>query len=158
MTVEIIDEIQTEQSKQAGEIIKTVAIAAAESEMHRDDFEVTVTLTDNDTIRSINREHREVDRETDVLSFPLWNIPINEEPFVDPETGNIMLGDIVISIPKMQQQAEEYGHSEKRETAYLCVHAMLHLFGYDHMEEEEKAQMRKREEEILSSLELTRED
>ena len=93
-----------------------------------------------------------------MLSFPLWNIPEGEEPFVNPETDDIMLGDIIISLPRLKEQAEEYGHSPKREAAYLCIHGVLHLLGYDHMEQEEKQQMRQREEELLARLNLTRED
>ncbi len=155
---EVTDELETEESKDFACILGQVADAAAKDELKRDDFEISVTVTDGATIRVINAEHRGVDKETDVLSFPLWDRNSGEEPFVNPETDNIMLGDIVISLPRVKEQAEEYGHSMRREAAYLCVHGTLHLLGYDHMQDDEKAVMRRREEEILSALKLTRED
>ncbi len=155
---EITDELETEESRSFADILEHVADAAASDELGRDDFEISVTLTDGETIRAINAEHRGIDSETDVLSFPLWDRNGGEEPFMNPETDNIMLGDIIISLPRVKEQAEEYGHSMRREAAYLCVHGVLHLLGYDHMQDDEKAVMRKREEEILSKLQLTRED
>ena len=115
--------------------------------------EVNLMLTDNDTIHEINKEQREIDRPTDVLSFPMaeYEQPadfskIEEDPMAfDPESGEFLLGDIVISKEKVIAQAEEYGHSVKREYAFLIAHSVLHLSGYDHMEEEEKRQMRIRE-------------
>ena len=118
--------------------------------------EVNLTLTDNEGIHTINKEFRQIDRPTDVLSFPLGedgNYDIN------PATGAAMLGDIVLSMERAQTQAEEYGHSLQREVGYLTVHSMLHLLGYDHLDEgEQKKQMRAREEAILAELGITRED
>ncbi len=156
--IEIIDDIGSGESSEFCDILESVVNFGGEKMLGHTDFEVTVTLTDGETIRQINNEHRGIDSETDVLSFPLWDVRAGEEPFENPDTGCIMLGDIVISLPRLKEQAEEYGHSEKREAAYLCIHGMLHLLGYDHMEEEEKAEMRSKEEELLSELKITRED
>ncbi|MBR6766249.1 MAG: rRNA maturation RNase YbeY [Clostridia bacterium] len=155
---EIIDELLTEESKDFLEILERVAEFGAGTILENNKFEVTVTLTDDDTIHEINREHRGVDSATDVLSFPLWNRREGEAPFVNPETDNVMLGDIIISIPHVKAQAEEYGHSERREAAYLCIHGILHLLGYDHMTEEDKKEMRFMEEKLLKEMNLTRED
>ena len=121
----------------------------------------SVRLCDGDTIRRINAAHRHLDQETDVLSFPTVRWPTGhtagQAPAAlrgayDPEEGTCFLGDIVISVPRVKEQAAAYGHSESREAAYLLVHALCHLMGYDHMEEEEKKQMRTQEERILSSI------
>jgi len=158
MIIEIIDELETEESKGFCDILKYAAENAARTELNREDFEVDITVTDGKHIREINREYRDVDSETDVLSFPLWNKNEGEEPFINPETNNIMLGDIIISMERVIEQAAEYGHSVRREGAYLTVHGILHLLGYDHMTDEDKAVMRKREEELLEAMKLTRED
>ncbi|MBO5939184.1 MAG: rRNA maturation RNase YbeY [Clostridia bacterium] len=117
------------------------------------DCTVSVTFTDNEGIRVLNAEYRGIDRETDVLSFPLTEFESGEEPPVDePE---VSLGDIVLSLEKTQAQAEEFGHSFEREAAFLCVHSMLHLLGYDHVNsEEEDAEMRRRQREILERMGL----
>ncbi len=156
MNIEIQDEIKNAQSE---EIIKTLAFVcenAAFDELKHKDFELTVTVTDNEQIHQLNKEFRDVDSPTDVLSFPLWDR--EEDPFINPENNCIMLGDIIISLERALEQANEYGHSLKRECAYLCVHAVMHLLGYDHIEEVDKKVMRAREEEILTKLKLTRED
>lgn len=156
MNIEIQDEIKNEQSE---EIIKTlieVSKYAAIDELKHENFEFAITITDNEQIHRLNKEYRDVDSATDVLSFPLWNR--EEDPFVNPENNCIMLGDIIISLERANEQAAEYGHSLKRECAYLCVHAVMHLLGYDHIEEDDKKVMRAREEEILTKLKLTRED
>jgi len=123
--------------------------------------EVDVCLTDDEGIHEINRDMRDVDRPTDVLSFPVFDLVPGELPGeedADPGTGLIPLGDMVISMERAAAQAEEYGHSQKRETAYLVTHSVLHLLGYDHLDEgEQKRQMRAREEAILSELGITRE-
>ncbi len=125
-------------------------------------LEVFDTLTINETIHQMNLKTRQVDRPTDVLSFPMFErheIPYLKEVYEagEDETPDI-LGDIVISVEKVKEQAEEYGHSFERELAYLTTHGMLHLLGYDHMIEKEKVLMRKREEEILSKLNITRDE
>ena len=156
--IEIIDEFGSAESCELAELLEQVVDFAVKQVLGEDEVELTVTLTDGETIREINKEHRGIDSETDVLSFPLWDRRAGEEPFVNPDTDAIMLGDIIISIPRMKEQAEEYGHSERRELAYLCIHGVLHLLGYDHIEENDKTEMRGKEEELLSALRLTRED
>lgn len=138
------------------ELIKTVVETVLKEEKVVQDLEVYITLTHNDNIQKINAEHRNIDKPTDVLSFPMFErdeIPSLKENNEQVET---MLGDIIVSVEKVREQAEEYGHSFKRELAYLVTHGMLHLLGYDHMIEEEKVVMRKREEEILAILDIQR--
>lgn len=137
-------------------IIKTVVETVLKEEGIVQNLEVYITLTHNDNIQKINAEHRNIDKPTDVLSFPMFEreeIPSLKENNEQVET---MLGDIIVSVEKVREQAEEYGHSFKRELAYLVTHGMLHLLGYDHMIEEEKVVMRKREEEILTILDIQR--
>ena len=115
---------------------------------------ISVMLTDDEGIRSVNREFRGVDRATDVLSFPLNELkPGTFDPADcerDPETGAVLLGDMMISVPRCAEQGEEFGHGYEREIMYLTVHSVLHLLGYDHVDEGEmKRQMRKREKEIM---------
>ena len=112
---------------------------------------VSITLTNPDVIWDINKTYRNVDRPTDVLSFPMF-----EKDEID-SIKNDVLGDIVISIKQVEIQAQEYGHSFERELAYMVVHGFYHLMGYDHMEEAEKAQMREKEEAVLSKIGLERE-
>ena len=127
--------------------------------------EVNLTLTDNEGIHTINREFRQIDRPTDVLSFPMlsYEAPgdfafLDDEDCDDfnPDTGEALLGDIVISVDKVIEQAENYGHSIEREYAFLITHSMLHLFGYDHMTEEEAAVMEAKQTEILNELNILR--
>ena len=127
--------------------------------------EVNVLLTGDEEIRLINKENRDIDKATDVLSFPMLDFPKpgdfslveeNTYDYFNAETGNLLLGDIVISIDKVYSQAEEYGHSPKREIAFLTSHSMLHLFGYDHMEEEERRVMEELQEKILIQKGYTR--
>ena len=143
--------------------------AAAERTLQDENIEfpclVTVRLCDDNTIQTINREYRNIDHSTDVLSFPsvLWekNETAGKNPRklrqeYDDEANACFLGDIIISIDHLRKQAREYEHSEAREAAYLLVHSMCHLMGYDHMEKEEKSKMREKEERILTSLGITR--
>lgn len=122
--------------------------------------EVDVLLTDDAGIRRINREMRNVDAATDVLSFPEFDLRPGQAPAAedaDPGTGLIPLGDMVISLERVAAQALEYGHSGRRELCYLAVHSVLHLLGYDHLDEgPQKKQMRAREEAIMAALELPR--
>lgn len=124
---------------------------------------VEVLLTDNDEIHEINLAQRNTDRATDVLSFPMNEYPaagdfseLEDFGCFDPDSGELMLGDIVVSMDKVASQAEEFGHSKERELAFLVAHSMLHLFGFDHMEEEERKDMEKKQEEILENLGYTR--
>ena len=118
---------------------------------------MTIILTTPQNIRKINKEYRNIDKETDVLSFPMF-----EKDELDKKIENNdfeyedVLGDIVISIEKVKEQAEEYGHSFERELSYMLVHGFYHLMGYDHIEEEDKKVMRPKEEKILKDLEITR--
>ena len=122
--------------------------------------EVDVLLTDDDGIHEINRELRQVDRPTDVLSFPEFELTPGQLPGpedADPGTGLIPLGDMVLSMERVAAQAREYGHSKRRELSYLVTHSVLHLQGYDHLDEGPmKAQMRAREEAIMALLGLDR--
>ena len=127
--------------------------------------EVNLTLTNNEGIHMINKEYRQIDRPTDVLSFPLLSYDKpgdfsfledeNEDNF-NPDTGEVMLGDIIISVEKVFEQANEYGHSPRREFAFLITHSMLHLFGYDHMEPDEAAVMEAKQRAILEGLNILR--
>lgn len=127
--------------------------------------EVNLTLTDNEGIHAINKEFRDMDRPTDVLSFPMLNYTtpgdfafLDDEDSNDfnPDTGEALLGDIVISVDKVIEQAENYGHSVEREFAFLIVHSMLHLFGFDHMEEDEAKVMEEKQKEILNQMNILR--
>ena len=122
--------------------------------------EVDVLLTDDEGIHAVNREMRGVDRPTDVLSFPALELKPGQLPGeedADPATGLVPLGDMCLSMERVKAQAAEYGHSNRRELAYLVTHSVLHLLGYDHLDEgEEKARMRAREEAIMDELGLGR--
>ena len=148
------------------EVVELVAEAVLDEEECPYESQVNVLLTDNEGIHEFNREHRGIDRETDVLSFPNvdfeteGDFDIDEEceaDYFDPDTGELILGDIIISVDKVLEQAENYGHSTKREFAFLVAHSMLHLCGYDHMEEEEAKVMEAKQEAILTALGITRE-
>lgn len=129
------------------------------------EVQVNVVLTDNAGIREMNRETRGIDGPTDVLSFPnvdflkegVFDIDESDEAdFFDPDTGELILGDIMISVDKVEEQAKEYGHSLKREFAFLVAHSMLHLCGYDHMQEQAAEIMEQKQEKILEGLGITR--
>jgi probable rRNA maturation factor len=132
-------------------LIRRACIAVLREEKFRGDAEVSVTFVDNDQIRRLNAKFRDKDAETDVLSFPLGE---NGEYDINPATGAKLLGDVVLSMEKAVAQAEEYEHSFEREVCYLTVHSMLHLLGYDHMNDEEKAVMRMKEETVMSQIGL----
>lgn len=128
--------------------------------------EVNLLLTTDADIQEMNKAYREIDRPTDVLSFPMleYEVPGEFEVFEEetsdafnPESGELMLGDIVISKEKVLAQAEAYGHSPRREFAFLIAHSMLHLFGYDHMEEEEREVMEQKQREIMEKVQIPRE-
>ena len=142
-------------------IRKVIRTALAEEGMDLP-CEVNVSITNDAGIHEINLEMRGVDRPTDVLSFPVFDLlpgELPDEEEADPGTGLIPLGDMVISLERVAAQAKEYGHSNRRELAYLVVHSVLHLLGYDHLDEgEQKKQMRAREEAILAVLGIVRED
>ncbi|MBQ4583068.1 MAG: rRNA maturation RNase YbeY [Oscillospiraceae bacterium] len=141
-------------------MLRRTVKAALSAEGVACDCEVNILLTDDEGIREVNRDMRDIDRATDVLSFPMFDLVPGEHPDetdADPDTGLVPLGDMCISVERAQAQAQEYGHSFDREICYLCVHSVLHLLGYDHLDEGEmKRQMRSREEEIMSTLKLER--
>ncbi|MGH4125848.1 MAG: rRNA maturation RNase YbeY [Clostridium sp.] len=130
------------------------------------DNEVSVILIDNDEIKKINSKYRSIDEITDVLSFPMLDYPQNKvfkDVYIDYKFDQsdlnderLVIGDVALSLEKSKEQSEEFGHSFIRECAYLTVHSILHLLGYDHMEESQKNLMRKREEEILSNFKIFR--
>ena len=133
-------------------LIRRSVIAALDYEGYSNDCEVSVTLTDNEGIHALNKQYRNIDSPTDVLSFPLVEYENTEEPPVDEAT---MLGDIVISLERAEEQAEEFGHSFEREVSFLTVHSMLHLLGYDHVNSEaEDEEMRSRQRDIMKALGL----
>ncbi len=127
--------------------------------------ELEIIFTDNEGIKEMNKAYRNMDKPTDVLSFPMqeYEKPLdfsiaeaNINDSFNAETGELLLGDIVISVDKVLSQAEEYGHSDKREVAFLTAHSMLHLFGYDHETEDEREEMEKLQEKILNEKGYTR--
>lgn len=165
MTVTVEYETEDRLELPEKEIIESVITEALDYENCPYEAEVNVLLTDNPSIQEINREQRQIDSPTDVLSFPMidYESPSDfshveeaAEDYFNPETGELLLGDIVISVDKVREQAEKYGHSQARELAFLTAHSMLHLFGYDHMEDEERLVMEKKQEEILNRLGYTR--
>lgn len=137
--------------------------AALEAEGVMAPCEINVLITDDEGIHAINKAMRNVDRETDVLSFPMFqfepgHFPSNLTSFVDPQTGLLPLGDMAISLERARDQAKRFGHSLKREIGYLTIHSILHLLGYDHLDEGPmKRQMRIREEIIAAQIGITRE-
>lgn len=158
MTVTIEYETEEKLELPCEEIIKNVVEEAIDYVECPYDCEVNVLMTDNEGIHQINLDMRNIDSPTDVLSFPMCDFDtpgdfsrLEETPeeYFNPDTGELMLGDIVISVEKVKEQAEKYGHSETRELAFLVAHSMLHLSGYDHMEEEERLEMEKMQREIL---------
>lgn len=135
-------------------LLRRACLGALTLEHFEEDAQVSITVTDNEEIQILNLEHRAIDAPTDVLSFPLGEGGVFDR---DLDTGEVLLGDIVLSVEKAKEQAEEYGHSLERELAFLTVHSMLHLLGYDHEQGEEARQvMRRKEEAVLARLGLTR--
>ena len=150
-TDEIIAEEQiAELNAVCGEIMK--------NEECNFDAEISLTFTDNEGIREINRDYRDIDRPTDVLSFPMLEFSGEEEDAeFETEDGLVMLGDIVISIERAREQAEEFGHSLRREIAFLVAHSMLHLLGYDHVDDAEGERlMIEKQDKVLNALGITR--
>lgn len=164
MTVTIEEEQQPEFDFAYRELAREVIQAAIEAEAFPYEAEVNLLLVSKEEIHEINREHRQIDCPTDVLSFPLIaygqagdfsDIEQDEDNF-NPDTGEALLGDIVLCVDKVKEQAESYGHSQKREYAFLILHSMLHLFGYDHMTEEEAAVMEEKQRDILEHMGILR--
>ncbi len=148
-------------------VIRQVMEAVLETEGCPYEASINVLLTDDDGIREYNRRYRGIDQATDVLSFPNieYAIPADfsvlegrEADYFDLDSGELALGDIILSVDKVKEQAEKYGHSKRREFAFLITHSMLHLCGYDHMEEEEASVMEEKQNYILGQLGITREE
>ena len=117
---------------------------------------VSITLTIPDEIQKINKKYRNIDKPTDVLSFPMFEREEIQELIKENYQVDDVLGDIIISIPRVKEQAIEYGHSFERELSYMCVHGFYHLMGYDHIRDEDKKKMRAKEDEVLNILKITR--
>lgn len=163
VTIERESEIPLPFSEQ--EVAEAVISETLDYEDCPYEVQVNIILTSNEEIQQINLEQRGVDAPTDVLSFPMIEYAYPSDFTVleadsfdsfDPDTGELILGDIVISVDKVLEQAEKYGHDVKREYAFLIAHSMLHLFGYDHMDEVERENMELKQEEILTRLNITR--
>lgn len=165
MTVRM--EYETSQASELSceDLIRTVVAAALQDIGCPFEAEVSVVLTDDEEIRRVNREFRQIDRATDVLSFPMvtftrpGDFSHVEDEFADcfnPESGELMLGDIMISMDHVKAQAESYGHSQRRELAFLVAHSMYHLFGFDHMNETEASVMEERQRNLLTQLNINR--
>lgn len=146
------------ENKENEETIKKILEQCfKEEKLEKSKLYITVTLTNSKNIEKINKKYRNIDKETDVLSFPMYEKREIEEKIAqkDFEYEDI-LGDIVISVEKVEEQAKEYGHSFERELSYMIVHGFYHLMGYDHIEEEDKKKMRPKEEKILNTLKIVR--
>lgn len=165
MTVNITNECKPYFRFHYKQTAKNVIEKALEMEGFPYEAEVSLTLVDNDQIHEINFEMRQIDKPTDVLSFPMLeyespadfsNLDQQWDLIVNPDSNEVVLGDIVISADKVREQAEAYGHSEKREYAFLIAHSMLHLMGYDHMLPDEAALMEQHQREILKALGIHR--
>ena len=137
-------------------IEKVLGQAFSIEKMEKVNLYINVILTNPENIRKANNEYRNIDKETDVLSFPMFEKEEIEEMLKVGNNNQDILGDIIISISRVKEQAEEYGHSFEREFAYMLIHGFYHLMGYDHMNEDEKEQMRKKEEKVLEKLQITR--
>lgn len=167
MTFYVENETDQTFAFSAEEIVEKVMQAVLESEGCPYEAQVNVLITDNEGIHQYNRDYRQIDRPTDVLSFPNLDfaapadfsaslLEAHMADYFDPESDELLLGDIIVSADKVYEQAESYGHSAKREFAFLIAHSMLHLCGYDHMEAEEAAIMEEKQEQILQQIGITR--
>ncbi len=167
MTLNIEDEskIDLKEIADPGALAQRVAEAALDYVGCPYEVEINLLLTDNSSIRKMNQKYRKIDRATDVLSFPMLEYDAPSDfssaeagvcTCFNPETGELVLGDIVLSVEKMKEQAARYGHSEEREFAFLVVHSVLHLCGYDHMTPTEAKGMEDRQAAILDSLNICR--
>lgn len=165
MSFYLEEEVKVDFEFDYKELADKVINYCMESQNFPYEVEINLTLTDNEGIHIINKEYRQIDRPTDVLSFPMLSYEkagdfsfLSEENECDfnPDTGEVILGDIIISVDKVKEQAREYGHSESREFAFLITHSMLHLFGYDHIEEEDAIIMEPLQEKILNELNIHR--
>lgn len=148
---------EIEEKKEYETIVKKVLTKCFQEEkLENAKLWITVTLTTPKNIRKINQAYRGIDKATDVLSFPMFEKDELTEKLQKQEEIEDILGDIIISLEKVEEQAKEYGHSFERELSYMLVHGFYHLMGYDHIEEKDKKKMRPKEENILTQLEITR--
>ena len=158
MKINLTFECSTLQKFRVSAIIRECILATLRAENIHIPCEINVLVTDNNGIRGINKAYRDIDRHTDVLSFPMFELIPGQPPedwsdYTDPDTGFCPLGDMAISLEQAISQAKEFGHSTRREIGYLTIHSMLHLLGYDHMDDgPQKKQMRGREEVIAASI------
>lgn len=158
MKVKLTFDCFTMQKMNVSAIIKKCISATLGAEGIQTPCEINVLVTDNNGIRAINKAYRDIDKSTDVLSFPMFSLeagnpPSNWSDYIDPESGLCPLGDMAISLEQAVAQAKEFGHSVRREIGYLTIHSMLHLLGYDHLDDgPQKKQMREREEAIAKSI------
>ena len=173
MTINYLSEYNTEFDFDYESVASSVVENVLKEECFPYEAEISITFADDEYVRKLNHDYRNIDKTTDVLSFPLvdydiettitnrssdmYNFLSANEEYTNPDTGEIMLGDIVLSVPMIYKQAEEYNHSVRREYAFLITHSMLHLLGYDHMEDEERAVMEEKQKMILSTLNILRE-
>ena len=156
-----IEFLDVPQKEEFEELIKKVVCKCFEEEhLQTSNTYLNIILTNSENIRKINKQYRNIDKETDVLSFPMFEKEeinaIKEKSITQNIEVQEVLGDIIISIPRIEEQALEYGHSVERELSYMIVHGFYHIIGYDHMEENEKKDMRAKEEKILNKLNITR--
>ena len=149
---------EIEEDKTWGDIVKKVFEQCFKEEGLQDSkLYITVTFTNPENIQNINKEYRNIDKPTDVLSFPMFEKEELDQKIQKKDFSyQDILGDIIISISKVEEQAKEYGHSFERELSYMLVHGFYHLMGYDHIEEKDKKEMRKKEENILKTLDILR--
>ena len=149
--------LEIKENTEYVELIKKVLGQAFSTEkIDKLNLYINVILTNPENIRKANNEYRNIDKETDVLSFPMFEKKEIEQMRKKGNNTQDILGDIIISIPRVEEQAEEYGHSFEREFAYMLIHGFYHLMGYDHMTKDEKDEMRKKEENVLNKLNITR--
>ena len=164
MTINIEYETDQELGIDYAALASQVADKVLEMEKCPYDGQVNLVLTDNEEIKRVNTEFRNIQAPTDVLSFPMipfetpadYSVVEEDESYFDLDSDELLLGDIMISVPKVFAQAEEYGHSLLREYAFLIAHSMLHLFGYDHMEEVERKEMEMHQKKIMELVNITR--
>ena len=165
MNISIENESGLNYPEEFNQIISRIVNASVDFLKCPYECQVAVTLVNDEQIHEINLENRNIDRATDVLSFPMMDfdqpndlslVEANPQDYFDPESGELLMGDIVISLEHVSAQAKEYNHSERREIAFLTAHSCLHLAGYDHMTEEERLEMEKLQEEILQKEGFTR--
>lgn len=165
MTINIEYEAAKKPEFEYEELVRRVIMACMDYEGCPYDAEINVLFTDDENIKQINYEYRAIDAATDVLSFPAVDydkpgdfsrLEDNVAAYFNPESGELILGDIVISVERALMQAEEYGHTIEREIAFLTAHSMFHLFGYDHMIEEEAKIMEQKQEDVLNKLQIRR--